>query len=1477
MKTLRHTLTTLSLALTTLLTPALTTGCQDDPLFSAPGYDGETTTKAEPLTNPGALQKDGNGLWVATERVPLVGVGRVADDISENFLNIIDLNSEGCSLDNVFDDNLENFAKVKSSVADANLFVKEGLCVRDLYRTYRKGQKVGFVIGVNNASLLSVEVLTTIWIATSNDGVNWETVYAGGSQKQGLLNLELLSPKGSNIQTIQVEAKNDFNRVKFGFGEVTNLSLLSELKIYYAFVGENPIKPITTETFKDAKAGGSTLIFNKNQLINDKLEDGPGFGIINFGGTHFSVDFGDTPEIPAGAEVGFCTSNGGLLGLGIFNNTKLEVEYKDGSGKEETMDTSVLGLSLLSGGENMFSMTTDKNKHAKSIEITFNEVTGTILDILLGLEVNLGWTTVHYAYYRDPVTIDPSAYFGLPEHITVTGSSYQLPTPEKGSVSYSIATQGPANADIDSDNKLYGMTMDGDYTIHAVYTTENGEEIAYDMIVTKDSKEVPECHVPITTTRYRKAKIVENAEGTGWLLNVIDAGIDKDHTADKLIDSNTNNYAGSLNVLSLAGNEGIVAIDAGELIGEDVLGPNGTSGKKIRAGFVMQTSNALLNLQALKFYRVKLLDENRQEVATGGATDAADANNTVSLSLLGGDGSKIRYSIETEKPFRYIELYASGIIGLEASLLRIYYAFWEDTSSEACQDVDKGYIPGDACTSMMTAANNNLSIWYEETANQALINIQGYYADLGNAIDDDRNSAATIVVPVNVTGEATIGFKFDALQGGQPIGILLHDPDNAIEVNALTTKPSIECYYQGVSTGDETGGNFEVLTANVISFGGYVYLEVTPDKNKKVDGMVVTLTSGLLNLFSTFQICGIYYRPDLNQNGIPDCSDEVDETPAGINIDLATTHVCVGDPITINATAGVGTPNQDVFYLAFRKAGAATPEVIPVAINESRGQLVASGNTPLLLNEYGVYSVALYKAYNENGGLKDEDKISANTLVLTVHSETTKWQGGTGHDWNTWDNWSQGTPWTCTDVTIPGGLGDNYPWLDKDGANYCRNLYIENGGQLVNSFYLDYSGQVWVDVTLQGGRYYMLTSPLKDMVSGDWFINATGNLDGQNKWIPFNTLNVVTYPEKRTNPTIYQRLWSTNAPVKNPDGYGNYSPATEVGPDETRWTPPYNSVAQEYPLGMGFSLMADKETGNSYTFHFPKAHNVFHYYNLMGDPTGQTEDVHPSNSNIGRFVYEDDSNNNWKEGTVTFAVQATKEDETARLVGNPFVAHVNLKLFMTQNGIKEIKVFDGNTNNSLILVDGELLSSNGNTLGYIKPMEAFFVMDYDKEEVTYTADMLNSGSGTAFTRSSTPAAHPPSPQRLTAALGGTQSHALLRVSPDASAGAVPGEDTRLLIEGEARPAVAVYTVADGQALDIQQVPGGPATIPLGFYLRDGGKADIRLTLDFTGSQWTDWFLVDQHTGQRRRITHTTLTLNGVENGSGQYALMKNEK
>ena len=456
MKTLRHTLTTLSLALTTLLTPALTTGCQDDPLFSAPGYDGETTTKAEPITNPGGLQKQGE-YWVATRRVPLVGVGRMADDIPGDLVTLF--NSGDSNLDEMFDNYLDNYTSLQSSLLGANIGASEGICVKDLYHTYAGGQPVGFVLKFSNTSLLTANVLKTMWIATSLDGdpnaennEGWEVM---GANKSGtnVLDVSLLSPKNSSTQTIQVTPTKPFNKIKLGFGGIS-AEVLSSLQIYYAFVGENAAKRITTENFQGVQASadglwsmalvvpitGSMLQNDVDKMINPAYTadtDGPKYAIV---AAEPSVTFRmpDSPAIPAGAEIGFKTNAGSVLGLGLFGETTLDFTYSDGTSEENTLDGGVLGLSLLGGGNSLLStIPKQTDKTVKEFTITFG-----------GLNVDLGGVTVNYAYYRDPVKIDPSTYFAIASRVTSYNSTYQLPVPtNEGTCTYTFEG-GPAQAEI---------------------------------------------------------------------------------------------------------------------------------------------------------------------------------------------------------------------------------------------------------------------------------------------------------------------------------------------------------------------------------------------------------------------------------------------------------------------------------------------------------------------------------------------------------------------------------------------------------------------------------------------------------------------------------------------------------------------------------------------------------------------------------------------------------------------------------------------------------------------------------------------------------------------------------------------------------------------------------------------------------------------------------------------------------------------
>lgn len=1485
MKTLRHTLTTLSRALTTLLTPALMmTGCQDDPLFEGGPEFGQSATKAGlelEEGRAGALQQEGS-YWVATKRVPLVGVGRVADDIGQSLVSALDFKNN-YTLDCLFDDNLDNYARIKSGGVNAELLAGMSVSIKDIYHTYRGGQTVGFVIkNGGSGGVLSVDVIKTLFIETYLNNVRQETIGAD-QQSTGVLELNLLTPANSEVQTISATASLPFDEIRLCFGGISADVLSAGIDIYYGYVGENEAKPITRADFPNATIdyGGmwGPLIFKPANLdhLLDADDEGPMFAVVDVAPS-LEIDL-KGGSLPAGSEVGYKTITGGVLGIELFKEVKLSYTGEKGSG-DVTLKGSVAGVSLLGGGQSLLGAVANESKgDITKLGIEFSS---------LGLNLVSG-TTISYAYYRDPIEIDPSYYFGVGNDTITAGNSYHLPTPTEGegSVQYQFIS-GPAMATV-TDNTLHGMSVDGNYHMQALYTApgtkedgteKEGKQIRYDFIITRKTTEVPVCHTPITVSNYPKASLTTATEGTGCLLCLgADAeGVDDNHTGSNVVDANTNNYAGTVQGIAVADNQAVVAIDAGQDIPI-----NG----KIRVGFVLQTAKEFLNLNALQFFRIKVRNSSN-EVLVGNkdGSGIAGQNEGIGLGLLAGAGDKIRYSVEldpaeigTGKSFRYIELYDAGLVDVSLSALRVYYAFWEDTGNEACADIISSGIPGDACIEMLSSQRNNAQIDYQlSTApSTAQLLTPFLFNQLENAVDNDRNTAAIVPVGVQIGGATKLGIKFDRLTEKQAVGVILQKETGVADIGALEKNTEIKVF-DGKTEITSTGGEFTTAGVKLIGGGDRYALEVTPQA--AFDRIQIIFNQGLASALENYEVYGVYYRPDSDGNGIPDCSEDPDEEMPddGISLDLATQDICVGDPLTVNAEMGTGTPIQDIFYLQCLPTTASNEDaeevIIPVRIVNGKLVAVDNENQPLMLEEHGVYAINIYA----QDPTPNEGSAHLNPIVrtLTVHPTETTWLGNST-DWNSWDNWDKGVPWHCTNVIIPGNTdastrsGEtpaNYPVLVANGDYQANNIYFGSGAQLVNSFYLNYN-QAWVDISLDEGRYYLLSAPLKDTYSGDWFIHESVDNDVLGS---YPNLNETTYPEQRLTPRIYQRLWSMAAKVVESSTSATGKNGQTVQPDETHWTPPYNSVAQAYGLGQHFSLMAKGDNNGTYTFRFPKKHGTYHYYGLNGQPTGQTESINRTVSGEGgRFIYEEGTG--WEDGTITVTLPAPQEGNVY-LGGNPFLAHVDITQLMNRNGIREIKVYDGNEHNTLILMDGELVSSTGNTLKTLKPLEAFFAVyedgASDDKQLTFADGMFNYGTP-AFTRSAAPTL-PSAALRLTAVRDGYTAHALLRIDDEASAAVVPGEDTRLLIEGEARPRVAVYTVADGQALDIQQVPDGPATIPLGFYLPDGGRADIRLTPDFTDSRWTDWFLLDLRTGQRRRLTPTTLTLQGVENGSGQYAL-----
>jgi len=1400
--------------------------CQDEEIIPAPTDVPLSRAIAATSASPSVLTSaDGGKTWTASRRVPLVGEGRIVDDMSNALIEVLN-NNQGIA--NMLDTDLTNSASF-SGVTTANLIGNQIASVRDVNRTYAGGQTAGFVYLLDNSSLLTLDVLKGFYLKTYLKGVEQE-MKGSDTQEVQTLQLNLIGAAnngGQQALSITTSLSKPFDEVKIGMYGVS-ASVLNALKLYYAFVGENPIQPavggnsyftagvaVHANTVLDLTW---TTVPNSSELIDANLTNGPSFSLIgSLLQPRATVNFKQV--IPIGAEVGFSLSNLGLANINLLGTTILTTYDANDAQQEQVSISNLLGISAIVGGSTQISMIL--KKPCTQVKIQFS-----------GINVNLGSTVINYAFVRDATVVDPSSFFSL-ANATITGNSYQFTTPATGSVSYVINSSPTGTTPAISNNKITGMTVNGSYQVTGTYTAANGTVYTQTATITRNatSNGSASCNTLITSTS--NGASVYAPSGGGCLLCI---GEGTNFTGKgNLIDSNPDNYITYYNVASIAANTSIVGIRTAPAT------PINTSKALIRTGFVIQTSTKLLSADVLKYFIIRLY---RNGVKVFEST--ADDDNALSVGLIGDSGSKIRIGVTTNQKFDAIELWTGGILNLNLNAFRIYYAYWESVSDNCYS----GSI-ANACLQLMTPSTYGASINYAATGSPGVANVGTSLNNLGNLIDNDESSYSTITT-TSVLGAVTVAVKFNQIQQKQPVGFIVINPTGVAEAN-LISWTTLSVYNAGVLVGKTgTGG---VLGLNVIGTGGRQYVETTPS-SVPFDEARITF-AGVADALKTIQLAGIYTRQDSNGDGIPDCAETTPGQDETIDFLGVTGHLCQGSSIALQVKGGTNGNNYLLRFYNVAKNNEITDKTVTLT-----NQTFTIASMPA-----GDYYISIYDA----GGTK----LYYNGIHSTVHPLRTTWKTNAGSsNWNTWANWSDGSPWQCTDVIIPSGAA-LYPVLVQGDANYCNNLHFAANAEIVNTHYLTYS-QAWVEMSLQSGRYYMLSAPLKATFTGDMFIPASMSGTQSNDF--FVTLNETTSPENRFSPRIYQRLWSHDAPGQKISG-GTLTPVT-VTPDKTNWTPPFNALNQTYTAGMGFSLLADKESvsGNTLTFRFPKVHTHYTYYNMSGQGTSYSENL--TRTLPGRFIYENSG------GTVTFpyTVNVTnKAAGTSFLIGNPFMTHIRIDRFMADNpNVTSIKVYDGNSNNSVIKVDGQLLT-NGSSFQYIAPMQSFFVtvsLPATSLSVKFAEAALTQAPGSGGLMRSTRAmslSGTSSPALLlTATVGNTTSSCLIRLSSSARAAFRPGEDSELLMDNEVPPAIALFSVADGKALDIQQLDNA-IQIPLGFSLRNPARVTLKLTHN-SGDAWTNWSLMDAQTGKRTSLSasDTTLDIGILSTHVGRFYLIKNE-
>lgn len=1191
------------------------------------------------------------------EMTPLVGRNCVINQIDKN---LIDVAGQESSLGNLLDANINNYADF-SGLAGIDVGYHQILSIKDIEHEYSGTDlEAGFVLQSvsDGTNLLTADVLKMFVIETYLDGVKQESsVYDGATS--GLLDLNLITIASDGKTRVSIRTNKSFDEIRLAVAGV-NVEAFKQLRLYYAYVGENKMKPITQTTYyPNASVHGhktdglasswTSAMWNwpkqKEKLVGKNSEsDGVGFGTLSglLTDPHVTINAGET--IPANTEIGFMVESGSVLAIELFNNTVLTTYDANDNEVESKKIVSVLGLSALSGGKTTVSMVT--TKPCQQIKIQFG-----------GLNIDLGGTKIFYAYTRDAnVYVREECDLKLSADVAVCSqNSFQLSGVD--GIIWSIVSQpSGANATVSSSGLVENMTVAGEYVIQ----TQKGDCIDNVIINKSPSSGISnECNRPIVGTN-----IVPFAPAGGGCLLCISPDLSDD--SDNVVDTDLDNYIEYTKGLDLLSNTSIYGIEK-----VDGLIYNATPEDPRRVGFVMQATDQFLTADVLKFFVIKTyLGDQLQE------SSPVDENDAVTANLIGGKDNRMRFSFVATKPFNKVTIWTAGVLSLNLSKYRIYYAF-EEPATSSCVD----QYSTTACLSMLSSQQHGATINYERTGFGGVANVGATMRNLANVTDGDLNTSAYIGKLAGVAANSSISVKTNRVfEHGYQAGFVVKEQTFVGNVDLLRGL-RIKTYLNGVATGDE---NIipEVLSLDLIGGAGKSLVTIIP--TVPFDEIQLDM-GGLVDALVELDVYGAFVQSDIDGDGIPDC---LDKSPCGLQL-------------TVDAYSVCGTNHA---------------EVIMEGGEDGATYTLWDGNKEYPFVD-GVASFDIAPGYY-NCTIRENGKDIYYDVILEVHADYTMWTGAVSTDWDNWDNWNHGVPGECTNVLIPSvdslitTNGIHYPILEAGKALYvCNGIYLKPGAEVVNQNLLDYN-KAWVATNVLPEKSNMVSVPLKETYSGDFFVyKISGNeenlsQDYKNPLLGDTLIGNVN----RLIPSITTSIWSNN-----------------------KWSSIKLILNRPIQTGEGILITPEKNnyvsSSTPLELIFGKEDSYYHRINESGEEQTTQVKINRDSENIGRFVYDSD----------TLEVSLTGgSNQEVYVVGNPFICHLDVDAFKALNSnVISVKAIDLENNSNADYAQSTELKGGAK----IAPMQSFFVRTSPTASLSlaFTPDMMMAGDYTT-TKQSVPRA-----------------------------------------------------------------------------------------------------------------------------------------
>lgn len=1423
--------------------------------------------------------------------------------------NSVGVGSWTASLGNMLNDDLDDYCEF-NAVASVGVGMDPIVSVRDRSCYYAKDTEAGFcIVAGSGNSVLSLSLISFMQIGFYRDGHLVGNVPVKEGMEAGGVELSLIQIPGSDEACVYftADAPGVFDEICLQPGDgLADVNAGQILRVKYAFVGRSRMWTVTSNNengilspdfgsktsayaqeypeaanvkLKKAQGWNPVLLGLPFPMVSaeiEKLTDGdldnaitlsPVLAIGYQGGAKFLLTKDYTPVHPEmeadgkeifkpGTEVGFAYRFGQALKLdvGTWINIRL-FDRNNNIVQDETVKAEVLNLSVAKGGTQKTSIMS--NVPFSGAEIRF----------LTTVSVDLGAITINYPYIREapdvrhhcPLT--PSSDATLCPDI----KSLQLKSNPEISVTWSVYHKPSADDPV-------AVTPDGHVTNIGMVEYPDDVDVYYVFKCTaadgcEDFVTIRPLDVDhMTNEEFTCGDPLVNGKDNGGTYEVITEKDIKTLTgglihangltdAENIINGDFDKCAKYVGGLEVATNYPIIGIKRTDGL---IVDARPATSKAKRLGFLVETDVEGLSLDALQFNQIRCYYKGKEVYG-----HVIDESNTVDLGLIGSEpAKKVRYSISVptiddngaQMMIDEFILWSSGVLALEGKRMNIYYAFIEDDDS-TCSD------PLSCSTQTLSAKYTHTVLDFDLMAGGSGIVVANVVNDLDNIVDDDLDTYCTIAHTVSVGSGIPIAIKLGRrVDYRQQIGIVMDAKTFLAGVGAGNWM-TVETLLNGVKTGDKID-DWSVVDVDAIGYGDKRIVFLQP--KFECDEVLITLGEIISALNVDTKICGLILRSDMDNDGVPDCKDP-QSCPEGMG-DVDIMPVCAGDDVmaTLYVTKGAE------YRIIFTDPAGASYNMERDDQTESVSGVI---NVDYESDKPGQYQMVVY----------DGNGTPVKSVEYTVHPNQTTWRkDATTSDWSKWDNWTNGSPYCCTDVIIPTGARI-YPALKNEveaGDEYCvAGIHFEPGAEIHNATRLNYD-QAWVEMSLKPNRYNLLSAPLSHTVTGDMFVPA--DMKGVHTGYYFKTLDAANSPENRFNPSVYQRMWSetvyerawSNDPAFKLEG-------TEAIDEfaKTSWSRNFNFVAQPYKLGQGYSLWVDNGNlpeSTDFRFRFPKTHTEYFYYSdYDGSRLDVSEKIDRGEGEVkGRFISEEVMNatefkvnkpgseellydRNTYSGDFELEIESENPSQYL-LFGNPFMSGIDIRKFLEANSesIEGVMVYDGNTTKKIVYQNGAFAEATD--LTSIAPMQSVFLMTatpVSSVKIKLTQDMLAEKAAEVAGEAA---------RQLRISVKDGSHEAAMVMLADGS-----GFESEALIDNEVTPSLAVFAVAGGKACDI--VPQTDR-IPLAI-VKD---ADESVVLDFracSGFERDDWHIEDIAEGTVYDLDNPVTIGEGIGATAGRYVLV----